>query len=230
MGIPALDLRDTLLMSIQSLLHGIDQLSKSVGHAFAWCIVILTLGTSFEVFVRYVLRAPTDWAFDMSYILYGALFMMSGAYALSRGAHVRGDMFYRKMPPRVQGGLELVLYVLFFYPGVIALMYSGWGYAMDSMRINEVSVNSPIGVPIWQLKMIIPAAGALLALQGVAEMLRCIVCLRTGAWPQRLHDVEEMETAILHQVQDEKRLGFEASMPAPSSGHRPTTDTSGDGK
>jgi TRAP-type mannitol/chloroaromatic compound transport system permease small subunit len=230
MGIPALDLRDTLLMSIQSLLHGIDQLSKSVGHAFAWCIVILTLGTSYEVFVRYALSDPTDWAFDMSYILYGALFMMSGAYALSRGAHVRGDMFYRKMPPRVQGGLDLVLYVLFFYPGVIALMYSGWGYAMDSMRINEVSVNSPIGVPIWQLKMIIPAAGALLALQGVAEMLRCIVCLRTGAWPQRLHDVEEMETAILHQVQDEKRLGFEASMPTPSADYRPTTDTSGDGK
>lgn len=217
-------------MSIQSLLHGIDQLSKSVGHAFAWCIVILTLGTSYEVFVRYVLSDPTDWAFDMSYILYGALFMMSGAYALSRGAHVRGDMFYRKMPPRVQGGIELVLYVLFFYPGIIALMYSGWGYAMDSMRINEVSVNSPIGVPIWQLKLIIPAAGALLALQGVAEMLRCVVCLRTGAWPQRLHDVEEMETAILHQVQDEQRLGHEASMPAPSFGHRPTTDTSGDGK
>lgn len=217
-------------MSIQSLLYGIDQLSKSVGHAFAWCIVILTLGTSYEVFVRYVLSDPTDWAFDMSYILYGALFMMSGAYALSRGAHVRGDMFYRKMPPRVQGGLELVLYILFFYPGVIALIYSGWGYAMDSMRINEVSVNSPIGVPIWQLKLIIPAAGALLALQGVAEMLRCVICLRTGAWPQRLHDVEEMETAILHQVQDEQRLGFEASMPAPSTGHRPTTDTSGDGK
>lgn len=217
-------------MSIQSMLHGIDQLSKSVGHAFAWCIVILTLGTSYEVFVRYVLSDPTDWAFDMSYILYGALFMMSGAYALSRGAHVRGDMFYRKMPPRLQGGIELVLYILFFYPGIIALMYAGWGYAMDSMRINEVSVNSPIGVPIWQLKLIIPAAGALLALQGVAEMLRCAVCLRTGAWPPRLHDVEEMETAVLHQVQDEQRLGYPTSMPAPSSDHRPTTDTSGDGK
>lgn len=217
-------------MSIQSLLHGIDQLSKSVGHAFAWCIVILTLGTTYEVFVRYALSAPTAWAFDMSYILYGALFMMSGAYALSRGAHVRGDMFYRMMPPRVQGGLELVLYVLFFYPGILALVFAGWSYAMASMRINEVSVFSPIGVPIWQLKMIIPAAGALLALQGVAEMLRCVICLRTGAWPQRLHDVEEMETAILHQVQDAQRLGYAASMPAPSSGQRPTTDTSGDGK
>ncbi|MBA3033657.1 MAG: TRAP transporter small permease subunit [Gammaproteobacteria bacterium] len=187
-------------MSIQSLLHGIDQLSKSVGHAFAWCIVVLTLGTCYEVFVRYVLNDPTSWAFDMSYILYGGLFLMSGAYALSRGAHVRGDVFYRLMPPRVQGRLELVLYVIFFFPGIIALMYSGWTYAMDSFRIGEVSVNSPIGVPIWQLKMIIPAAGALLALQGVAEMLRCIVCIRTGEWPERLHDVEEMEAEVLRKA------------------------------
>ncbi|MDO9600953.1 MAG: TRAP transporter small permease subunit, partial [Rhodocyclaceae bacterium] len=203
---------ESILMSIQSLLHGIDQLSKSVGHAFAWCIVILTLGTSYEVFVRYVLNDPTDWAFDMSYILYGALFLMSGAYALSRNAHVRGDIFYRLMPTRVQGRLEFVLYIFFFFPGVIALMYSGWSYAMDSMRIGEVSVNSPIGVPFWQLMLIIPAAGALLFLQGIAEMLRCIVCIRTGEWPARLHDVEEMETAILHQAEDEKRLEREAAL------------------
>ncbi|MBU0750960.1 MAG: TRAP transporter small permease subunit [Gammaproteobacteria bacterium] len=215
---------------MQSWLHGIDQLSKSVGHAFAWCIVILTLGTTYEVFVRYVLDDPTSWAFDMSYILYGALFLMSGAYALSRGAHVRGDVFYRLMPKRVQGSVELVLYVFFFYPGVIALMYSGWGYAMDSIRIQEVSVNSPIGVPIWQLKMIIPAAGALLALQGVAEMLRCVICIRTGEWPERLHDVEEMETAILHQVDDEKRMGYEADMPTHKPRYRATTDTSGERK
>jgi len=193
-------------MSIQSLLHGIDQMSKSVGHAFAWCIVVLTLGTTYEVFVRYVLGDPTSWAFDMSFILYGGLFLMSGAYALSRGAHVRGDVFYRLMPPRVQGSVELVLYIIFFFPGVIALMYSGWSYGMESMRIGEVSVNSPVGVPIWQLKLIIPAAGALLALQGIAEMLRCIVCIKTGHWPERLHDVEEMETAILHQAEEEKRM------------------------
>lgn len=193
-------------MSIQSLLHGIDQLSKSVGHAFAWCIVVLTVGTTYEVFVRYVLNDPTSWAFDMSFILYGGLFLMSGAYALSRGAHVRGDVFYRLMPPRVQGSLELVLYVIFFFPGVIALMYSGWSYGTESMRIGEVSVNSPVGVPIWQLKMIIPAAGALLTLQGIAEVLRCIVCIKTGSWPDRLHDVEELETAILRQVEEEKRM------------------------
>jgi len=189
-------------MSLQSILHGIDQLSKSVGHAFAWCIVILTLGTCYEVFVRYLLGNPTSWAFDMSYILYGALFLMGGAYTLSRNGHVRGDVFYRLMPIKVQASIELVLYVIFFFPGIIALMYSGWGYAMDSVRIHEVSVNSPAGVPIWQLKLIIPAAGALLALQGIAEMLRCIVCLRSGAWPERLHDVEELETAVLHAVQE----------------------------
>jgi TRAP-type mannitol/chloroaromatic compound transport system permease small subunit len=187
-------------MQIQSLLHGIDQLSKSVGHAFAWCIVVLTLGTSYEVFVRYVLDNPTGWAFDMSSILYGGLFLMSGAYALSRGSHVRGDIFYRLMPRRVQASIELVLLITFFYPGIIALMYSGWQYSMDSVRIQEVSVNSPIGVPIWQLKMVIPAAGLLLFIQGIAEILRCIICLRTGEWPERLHDVEEMETAVLLQA------------------------------
>jgi len=197
-------------MKIQSLLHGIDQLSKSVGHAFAWCIIVLILGTSYEVFVRYVLDDPTSWAFDMSYILYGGLFLMSGAYALSRGAHVRGDIFYRLMPKRVQGSVELVLYVIFFFPGIIALMYSGWDYAMDSMRIQEVSVNSPIGVPIWQLKLIIPAAGLLLALQGVAEMLRCIICIRTGEWPERLHDVEELETAVLQAAAKAEEVNYQA--------------------
>lgn len=189
-------------MSTQSLLHGIDQISKSVGHAFAWCIVVLALGTSYEVFVRYVLNEPTSWSYDLSYTLYGAMFMMAGAYALSRGAHVRGDIFYRLMPPKVQGSLELVLYILFFFPGVIALCLSGWDYAMESFRIRERSVFSPAGMPVWQLKMIIPAAGALLFLQGIAEVLRCIVCIRTGAWPERLHDVEELEAEVLKQAQE----------------------------
>jgi TRAP-type mannitol/chloroaromatic compound transport system permease small subunit len=196
-------------MQIQSLLHGIDQLSKSVGHAFAWCIVVLTLGTSYEVFVRYVLDDPTGWAFDMSYILYGGLFLMSGAYALSRGSHVRGDIFFRLMPTRVQAGIELVLLITFFYPGILALMYSGWHYAMDSLHIHEVSVNSPIGVPIWQLKLIIPAAATLLAIQGIAEMLRCIICLRTGEWPARLHDVEELE-AVLQAANKAEDVDYQA--------------------
>jgi TRAP-type mannitol/chloroaromatic compound transport system permease small subunit len=183
------------------VIYSIDQLSKSVGHAFAWCIVILALGTCYEVFMRYLLNAPTSWAFDMSYLLYGAVFFMAGAYTLSRGGHVRADMFYRRWRPRVQATVELVLYVLFFFPGVTALVISGWGYGYASMRIFEVSVNSPAGVPIWPLKMMIPVGGALLTLQGVAEVLRCMQCLRNGRWEPRLHDVEELEHQILRQAQ-----------------------------
>jgi TRAP-type mannitol/chloroaromatic compound transport system permease small subunit len=199
---------------VNRVIYTIDQLSKSVGHAFAWCIVILTIGVSYEVFVRYVLRDPTSWAFDLSYILYGGLFIMSGAYALSRNAHVRGDVFFRLWPPRVQAGIELVLFFLFFFPGVLALIYAGWGYGAESFRIREVSVNSPAGVPIWPLKMMIPFAGFFLALQGVAEVLRCVLCLKNGQWPPRLHDVEEMETAIKHQAEDEARLQREAAQAA----------------
>jgi len=184
---------------------GIDQLSKMVGHAFAWCIIILTFGTSFEVFVRYVLDDPTSWAFDMSYLMYGALFLMAGAYTLSRNGHVRGDFIYRTWKPRTQAIVELTLYVLFFYPGVLALVYSGWGYGADSLRIQEVSVNSPIGVPIWPMKMLIPIGGFLLALQGFAEVLRCIICIRENRWPQRLHDVEEMETVLKHAHEAEAK-------------------------
>ena len=190
---------------INRVLRGVDQLSKSVGHAFAWCILILTLGTSYEVFVRYVLNDPTSWAFDMSYMLYGALFIMAGAYTLSRNGHVRGDVIFRLWPPRVQGSIELVLYFLFFFPGVVSLMVAGWGYAADAYRIQEVSVNSPIGVPVWPLKMLIPVAGFLLTLQGIAEVMRCILCIRDGSWPQRLHDVEEIESALLHLQEDEAR-------------------------
>jgi TRAP-type mannitol/chloroaromatic compound transport system permease small subunit len=182
------------------LIYAIDQFSKTIGHIFAWCIVMLMLGTSYEVFVRYVLDDPTSWAFDWSYIMYGALFYMAGAYTLSRGGHVRADMFSRLWPLRVQAGVELFLYIIFFFPGVISLMYSGWSYGNDSMRIREMSINSPIGIPIWQIKMLIPVGGALICLQGFAEVLRCIVCLRTGEFAPRLHDVEELEKQILEEA------------------------------
>jgi TRAP-type mannitol/chloroaromatic compound transport system permease small subunit len=190
------------------LIYAIDQLSKTVGHAFAWCIVVLTLGTSYEVFVRYVMNDPTSWAFDFSYIMYGALFFMAGAYTLSRGGHVRADMFYRLWRPRTQAGVELVLYILFFFPGVISLMYSGWQYGTESMKIFEKSINSPVGIPIWQIKMLIPVGGALVALQGVAEVLRCLLCLKQGHWEPRLHDVEELEKQILEKAATE---GIEAA-------------------
>jgi TRAP-type mannitol/chloroaromatic compound transport system permease small subunit len=184
---------------LQKFLLGIDRFSMAVGHAFAWCILILTLGTSYEVFMRYVMRNPTSWAFDMSYILYGGLFIMSGAYALSRNAHVRGDVLFRLLRPRAQAAVELVLYFIFFYPGVTALIIAGYGYAHDSFGYREVSVNSPAGVPIWQLKALIPLAGTMLFIQGIAQVIRCILCLQTGRWPSQLHDVEELESMIQHE-------------------------------
>jgi TRAP-type mannitol/chloroaromatic compound transport system permease small subunit len=190
---------------LQSFLLGIDRFSMAVGHAFAWCIVILTLGTSYEVFVRYVLNDPTSWAFDMSYILYGGLFLMSGAYALSRNAHVRGDVIYRLWPVRVQGSIELVLYFIFFFPGVTSLIIAGYGYAHDSFGYREVSVNSPVGVPIWQLKALIPLAGIMLFIQGVAQVIRCILAIRDGEWPAKLHDVEELETVIASEHEQQRR-------------------------
>lgn len=184
---------------INRFIYGVDQLSKMVGHTFAWCIIILTFGTSFEVFMRYVLNNPTSWAFDFSYLMYGGLFFMAGAYTLSRNGHVRGDFIYRMWPPRGQAGIELTLYILFFFPGVLALMYAGWNYGYEAFRIREVSVNSPAGVPVWQLKLLIPFGAALLAIQGVAEVLRCLVCMRDNRWPQRLHDVEELEDVLMEQ-------------------------------
>ncbi len=188
---------------LQKFLFTIDRFSMAVGHAFAWSILILTLGTSYEVFMRYVLNDPTSWAFDMSYILYGGLFIMSGAYALSRNAHVRGDVVFRLLRPRVQATIELVLYIVFFYPGVTSLIVAGYGYAHDSFGYKEVSVNSPVGVPIWQLKALIPLAGLMLFIQGIAQVIRCIITIRTGRWPRQLHDVEELETAIQHQHERE---------------------------
>jgi TRAP-type mannitol/chloroaromatic compound transport system permease small subunit len=192
---------------MKRLILAIDQLSKTVGHAFAWCIVILTLGTTYEVVVRYALNNPTSWAFDFSYLMYGAVFYMAGAYTLSRGGHVRADMFYRLWRPRTQAVVELVLYVIFFFPGILALVYAGWLYGYDSARIFEVSVNSPAGIPIWPLKMMIPFGAGLIALQGFAEVLRCIVCLREGSWPTRLHDVEELEKQILEETARKRAAG-----------------------
>jgi TRAP-type mannitol/chloroaromatic compound transport system permease small subunit len=179
----------------------IDSLSTWVGKAFAWLILVLTFGVSYEVFVRYVLTAPTTWAFDISYITYGAMFLMAGAYTLSRNGHVRGDVIYRFWRPRVQASVDLALYILFFLPAVAAWIYSGWGYATMSVQYREVSIFSPAGVPVFPLKVLIPVTGVLLLAQGVAEIIRCILCIRLGRWPQRLHDVEETESVILREKQ-----------------------------
>jgi TRAP-type mannitol/chloroaromatic compound transport system permease small subunit len=200
---------------MQQFLFFIDRLSQWTGKAFAWCILVLAVATTYEVFVRYVLRDPTSWAFDISYIMYGTLFMMAGGYALSRNAHVRGDFIYRLWPPRVQASIEFVLYFLFFFPGVLALIYAGIDYAAESWSfrpwgpdgpIGEISINSPAGVPVFPLKTILPVAAFILLLQGIAETIRCVLCMKNGAWPERLQDVEEMEKQLLEQHQKEEAM------------------------
>jgi TRAP-type mannitol/chloroaromatic compound transport system permease small subunit len=188
---------------VDGFVRAIDTLSLWVGHAFAWCIVILTLGTSYEVFVRYALNRPTSWAFDIGYIMYGALFYMAGAYTLSRGGHVRGDIVYRLWSARTQAALDLVLYIIFYFPGIVALLWAGMAHAEQSWRYREVSIFSPAGIPIYPLKIMLPIGAIFLALQGAAEVCRCVICLREGRWPRRLHDVEELELQILRQHQTE---------------------------
>lgn len=185
-------------------LYFVDSLSTWMGKTFAWCIVILTFSTCYEVFVRYVLNSPTVWAFDMSVQMYGALFMMAGAYALSQDAHVRGDVIYRMLSTRKQATIDLILYILFLAPGAVALMYYGYFYAADSWAYKEVSWSSPARIQIYFFKTLIPISGALLFLQGIAEAIRCVITIRTGVWPQRLHDVQEMETMLLHEHEDMK--------------------------
>ena len=192
-------------MGLESFLFFLERLSAGVGKAFGWCIMIMTMGTCYEVFMRYVLRAPTDWAFDMAYCMYGALFMMAGAYTLSRNGHVRGDVVFRLWPPRMQAGIEVTLYIIFFFPAFGALLYYGTPYAWTSWLIREVTIYSPAGLPIYPLKALIPL-GALNQHHQGAEVIRCSICLRDGVWPQRLHDVEEMESAILAEAADRARI------------------------
>jgi TRAP-type mannitol/chloroaromatic compound transport system permease small subunit len=177
----------------------VDSISTAVGKTFGWCILILTFTTSYEVFARYAFGAPTEWAFDASYMLYGTLFMMAGAYTLSRNGHVRGDFLYRAWAPRTQAKMDLVLYILFFFPGMLAMIYSGFGFAKMSWLMNEHSSASPNGPIVWPFKWLIPIVGCLMVLQGIVEVIRCVACIQTGEWPRRLHDVEELEKILLGQ-------------------------------
>jgi TRAP-type mannitol/chloroaromatic compound transport system permease small subunit len=178
-----------------------DRLSTWFGHAFAWLILLMTLGISYEVLVRYLFNAPTPWSFDVAFIMYGSLFMMAGAYTLSRGGHVRGDFIYRSWPPRWQARVDLVLYFIFFFPGVLALIIIGWKYSARSWSYGEVSVNSPAGIPIFQFKSVIVAAGLLLFIQGIAQVCRCILCIRTGAWLPPIEDVRETDEILIEAAQ-----------------------------
>lgn len=203
-------------MNVQRLLHTADAISTWVGKAFAWLIVVLMLLVCAEVFKRYALNAPTAWIFDANNMLYGTLFMMGGAYTLAHDGHVRGDFLYGNMKPRTQALLDLVLYVLFFLPGIAALTWAGWTYFNDSWSIHEQTFNAD-PIPLYPFKFVIPLAGAIVLMQGIAEMIRCVVCLRTGAWTPRLKDAEEADVVAQQLAgsefvdEDAKRLAIEKS-------------------
>ena len=180
-------------MNVQRVLHTVDGVSTWVGKAAAWLIIGLMTLVCVEVFKRYIMNMPTAWIFDASNMFYGSVFMLAGAYTLAQNAHVRGDFLYSSMRPRTQASLDLVLYIVFFLPGIAALIYAGYDYAALSWRIGEHSTVTANGPPIYHFKAVIPIAGALVMLQGVAEILRCIVCLKTGVWPSRLKDVSEID-------------------------------------
>ena len=178
-----------------------DSVSAWFGKAFAWLVLVMTFGIGYEVFVRYVLRDPTAWAFDVSYIMYGALFMIGGAYTLSRNGHVRGDFIYRLWQPRTQAKVEIVLYFLFFFPAIFALIFSGWKFASRSVQQLEVSINSPAGVPVFHFKLIIVAAGVLLLIQGIAQVFRCVIAIRTNAWVGNADDIDETDAVLIREVE-----------------------------
>jgi TRAP-type mannitol/chloroaromatic compound transport system permease small subunit len=191
---------------MQKILLTVDRISTFVGTAFSWLIITLTFMITYEVFSRYALDAPHDWAFDGMIQMYGMLFMMAGAYTLSKNNMVRGDVLYGFFPPRVQAALDLTLYILFFLPGVSALCWAGYTYALDAWAIWEHSGITAAGPPIYQFKTFIPVAGAFILVQGIVEMIRCILCLKTGQWPSRIQDVEEVDVEKLKatvQVTDE---------------------------
>lgn len=177
-----------------------DSVSAWFGKTFGWLIILMTFGMSYEVLVRYLFNSPTPWALDISFIMYGTLFMMGGAYTLSRGGHVRGDFLYRMWQPRTQALVDLILYFLFFFPGILALVFAGWKYASRSWGYAEVSVNSPAGIPIYQFKTVIVAAGILMIIQGLAQVCRCILCMRNNYWLPAEDDVEETEEILIKQA------------------------------
>lgn len=188
---------------MQTLLLAIDRITTFVGRLFAWAIVGLTLLITWEVFSRYFLNHPHPWALDAQIMLYGTLFMMAGAYTLAHQGHVRGDVLYGSLRPRTQASIDLVLFVFFYLPGVLALTWAGWTYANESLAIRE-NTFSPDPLPLYPFKFVIPAAGFLLLLQGIVEILRCVVCLRLGDWPARMKDVEEIDLEELKAMVKDK--------------------------
>ncbi|MCM2289245.1 MAG: TRAP transporter small permease subunit [Sulfuritalea sp.] len=208
---------------MQKFLLTIDRISTFIGQAFSWLIVSLTFMISWEVFSRYVLDNPHPWAFDVMIMMYGTVFMMAGAYTLSKNGHVRGDVLYGFFTPRVQASLDLLLYFLFFIPGVFALAWAGYNFAGDSWAINEHSNVTADGPPVYPFKTVLPVAGAFLLLQGVVEIIRCIICIRDGEWPSREHDVEEVDVEKLKEmvhVKDEDIVALDKYLIAQDHEHQ----------
>jgi TRAP-type mannitol/chloroaromatic compound transport system permease small subunit len=206
---------------MQKTLLFVDKVSTWVGHAFSWLIVGLTLLVTWEVFSRYALGNPHAWAFDAMAMLYGTMFMMAGAYTLAKNGHVRGDVLYGFFRPRTQATIDLILFIVFFIPGVIALTYAGYYYAAESWRIDEHSNVTAGGPPIYPFKTVIPLAGAILLAQGIVEIIRCVICLKQGTWPSREQDVEEVDVDKLKemvQVTDENVASIPAGSGASNKG------------
>ncbi|HJV74912.1 MAG TPA: TRAP transporter small permease subunit [Noviherbaspirillum sp.] len=185
---------------MQKLLLFVDKISSWVGQAFAWLALALTLLISWEVFSRYVLNKPNPWSFDLMIMMYGTLIMMAGAYTLAKNGHVRGDVLYGFFPPRLQASIDLTLYIVFFIPGIVALVWAGYTYAAESWAINEHSTLTANGPPLYPFKTVIPIAGLLLLIQGIVEIIRCVICLRQGEWPPRQKDVEEVDVDKLKEM------------------------------
>jgi len=185
---------------MQKVLLFVDKISTWVGQAFSWLIVALTLHISWEVFSRYVLDHPRAWAFDAMIMMYGTLFMMAGAYTLAKSGHVRGDVIYGFFTPRAQAILDLTLYIVFFIPGIVALTYAGYFYASESWAINEHSNITAEGPPVYPFKTVIPLAGAFVLVQGIVEIIRCVICIKQGEWPLREADVEEVDVEKLKEM------------------------------
>ena len=204
-------------MTVQQFLHAADHISSWVGKAAAWLIVVLMVLVCGEVFKRYALNAPTAWMYDANNMLYGTLFMLGGAYTLAHDGHVRGDFLYGGFKPRTQATIDLVLYFAFFIPGIVALTWAGWSYFQDSLAIREQTFNAE-PLPLYPFKFVIPLAGGIVLMQGLAEIVRCIVCLKTGQWTPRLKDAEESDV-VAQQLsgseyvdEESKKLAIEKSI------------------
>ncbi len=194
---------------MKNFLLSVDRLSTWIGQAFSWLIVLLTVQIAVEVFMRYIMNDPHDWALNVQIMMYGTLFMTAGAYTLAKNGHVRGDVLYGFFEPRTQAWIDLILYVLFFLPGIVALTWAGWNFAQDSLAIREQTFSAD-ALPLYPFKFVLPLSGAILLLQGLVEIVRCVICIRDGEWPARDEDVEEVDVEKLKGMVQVKDADIEA--------------------